>query len=175
MLFRSWEFCSDSVRDTAYQQLTKQARAIRHAAVATALSDVASAADDRAHHLATAAELVDEIGPVASVSPGISAAAVTALAAAAERALDGGRLRMATRHATRALDLLAHATDTSRPVSSATGCVTGQLLVVRASAAIDRRDAAAAAADLDRVQRLIDRGDDVVLSDRKSTRLNSSH
>ena len=30
----------------------------------------------------------------------------------------------------RSLDLLAHATDTSRPVSSATGRVTGQLLVV---------------------------------------------
>ena len=89
-----WEFCSDSVRDAAYQQLTKQARAIRHAAVATALSDVSSAADDRAHHLATAAELIDEIGPVPEVSPGISAAAVTALAAAAERALDSGSLRM---------------------------------------------------------------------------------
>ncbi|MFZ9629636.1 MAG: adenylate/guanylate cyclase domain-containing protein [Ilumatobacteraceae bacterium] len=159
-----WEFCSDSVRDAAYQQLTKQARAVRHAAVAAPLSDIASAADDRAHHLATAAELVDEIGPVPEVPPTISVTAVTALAAAAERALDGGSLRMASRHATRALDLLAHSADESRPMPSSTGRLTAQLLVTRASAAINRRDAVSAAADLDRVQRLADRGDDVVLS-----------
>ncbi|MFM8312406.1 MAG: adenylate/guanylate cyclase domain-containing protein [Ilumatobacteraceae bacterium] len=159
-----WEFCSDSVRDAAYQTLTKAARAVRHAAVATAMSTSPSLADERAHHLATAAELVDEIGRVQGVPVDIRSTAIGALASAAERALDTGSLRAASRLASRALDLLDHHGDDAQRPGRGPDRQVAQLLIVRASAAVERRDAATATRDLDRVQRLADLGADVVLS-----------
>lgn len=159
-----WEFCSDSVRDAAYQTLTKAARAVRHAAVATALSSVSSLADERAHHLATAAEVVDEIGRIDGVPPDIRRSAVGALSAAAERALDTGSLRTASRLASRALDLLDHRGDDTTTSARSIERSMAQLLVIRASAAVERRDATTASRDLDRVELLAETGDDVVLS-----------
>ncbi len=108
---RRWEFRSDSVRDAAYQTLTKAARARRHAGVAKAMANLPAGLDDRAHHTATAAELVKELGPVEGVSATISDEAVQLLTAAAERADDNGSLRVAVRHAGRALGV---ATDRCR-------------------------------------------------------------
>ncbi|MFM2182621.1 MAG: hypothetical protein RJB61_915 [Actinomycetota bacterium] len=159
-----WEFCSDSVRDAAYQTLTKAARAVRHAAVAAAMSASPSLADERAHHLAAAAELVDEIGRVQGVASDIKPAAVSALSSAAERALDTGSLRAASRLSSRALDLLDYHGDESQRQLRSSHRQVAQLLIVRASAAVERRDAATATRDLDRVQHLADTGDDVVLA-----------
>lgn len=138
---RRWEFRSDSVRDAAYQTLTKAARARRHAGVAKAMAHFPAGLDDRAHHTATAAELVKEIGPVEGVSGKITDEAVELLCAAAERADDTGSLRLAIRHASRALELLpAGPEHESRRV---------QLQLIRAQALLELRDFDAARADLD--------------------------
>ena len=140
---RRWEFRSDSVRDAAYQTLTKAARARRHAGVAKAMAvaNFPAGLDDRAHHTATAAELVKELGPVEGVSSTIRAEAVKLLTDAAERADDNGSLRIAVRHASRALELL--------PVGPEHEEDRVQLQLIRAAALLDLRDFDAAKADLD--------------------------
>ena len=138
---RRWEFRSDSVRDAAYQTLTKAARARRHAGVAKAMAHFPAGLDDRAHHAATAAELVKEIGPVEGVSGRITNEAVELLCSAAERADDTGSLRLAIRHASRALELLPAGPDTEeRRV---------RLQLIRAQSLIELRDFEAAKTDLD--------------------------
>ncbi len=79
-----WQFRSDVVREVAYGTLTKQARAQRHAGVArhlAALGDLLL--DQRAHHLACAAELVADIGPTPGVPRDAAQQAVTLLLRAA--------------------------------------------------------------------------------------------
>ena len=101
-----WRFRSDVVREVAYQTLTKQVRAQRHAGVALALSTYERVpVDEQAHHLATAAELVNEMGAIPGVPRDVGDRAVEALAEAARRALDSGSFNHAERQATRALDL----------------------------------------------------------------------
>ncbi len=138
---RRWEFRSDSVRDAAYQTLTKAARARRHAGVAKAMANFPAGLDDRAHHTATAAELVRELGPVEGVSSTIRSEAVALLTAAAERADDNGSLRIAVRHASRALELLQLGPEHEEDRV--------QLQLIRAGALLDLRDFDAAKADLD--------------------------
>ena len=138
---RRWEFRSDSVRDAAYQTLTKAARARRHAGVAKAMANFPAGLDDRAHHTATAAELVKELGPVEGVSSTIRSEAVALLTAAAERADDNGSLRIAVRHASRALELLPPGPEHEE--------ARVQLQLIRAGALLDLRDFDAAKADLD--------------------------
>ncbi len=108
---RRWRFRSESVRDVAYQTLTKAARAQRHAGVARVMAasegDKAPRPEEIAHHFATAAELVAELGPVEGVRGDISELAVRWLAQAADRASDQMYPRAAVRLATRALDLLS--------------------------------------------------------------------
>jgi class 3 adenylate cyclase/tetratricopeptide (TPR) repeat protein len=140
---RRWEFRSDSVRDAAYQTLTKAARARRHAGVAKAMSNLPAGLDDRAHHTATAAELVRELGPVEGVATTIAVEAVQLLTAAAERADDNGSLRVAVRHATRGLELL--------PTGAQYEEQRVQLQLVRAGALLDLRNFDAARSDLDSV------------------------
>ena len=151
---RRWEFRSDSVRDAAYQTLTKAARARRHAGVAKAMgiANFPAGLDDRAHHAATAAELVKELGPVEGVATTIRAEAVKLLTDAAERADDNGSLRAAVRHASRALELLPHGPEHEEDRV--------QLQLIRASALLDLRDFDAAKADLDNVlASAVQRGD----------------
>ena len=66
-----WRFRSDVVREVAYQTLTKRTRAQRHAGVAMALAaekgEYLHQIEDLAHHAATAAELVGELGRVPGV------------------------------------------------------------------------------------------------------------
>jgi class 3 adenylate cyclase/tetratricopeptide (TPR) repeat protein len=138
---RRWEFRSDSVRDAAYQTLTKAARARRHFGVAKFMANFPAGLDDRAHHTATAAELVKEIGAVEGVSGTIAAEAVDLLTAAAERAGDNGSFRVAIRHTGRALELL--------PSGPAHEELRVQLQLLRAGALLDLRDFDAARADLD--------------------------
>ena len=95
----------------------------------------------RAHHTATAAELVKELGPVEGVSANIADEAVQLLSAAAERADDNGSMRVAVRHATRALELLPPGPQhEERRV---------QLQLIRAGSLLDLRDFDAARVDLD--------------------------
>lgn len=138
---RRWEFRSDSVRDAAYQTLTKAARARRHAGVAKALANFPAGLDDRAHHTATAAELVKELGSVDGVPTDIRDQAVDLLTSAAVRAHENGSPRMAIRHASRAMELMPPAAEhESRRI---------QLQLVRAGALLDLRDFDAARGDLD--------------------------
>ena len=152
---RRWEFRSDSVRDAAYQTLTKAARAQRHAGVSRSLRDAPARIDDRAHHAASAAELVQELGRVDGVPPDIAATAVELLTAAADRALDAGSLRLAVRHSTRAIDLA--------DVAGTDDLAVAHLRIVRATAEIDQRSFEAATADIDVVEQIAERLDDVCL------------
>lgn len=154
---RRWEFRSDAVRDAAYQTLTKLARVHRHLGVATAMAGKAALADDRAHHMAAAAELVQELGTAPGVPVGLAAEAVQLLTVSAERALDSGGLRAASSLARRALDLMDPDERRSRPAEVA------RLHLVRASAAIERRNQPAATADLDELERITDQLDDAPL------------
>jgi len=150
-----WEFRSESVRDAAYQTLTKAARAQRHAGVAMVMRNTPTAVDDLAHHTATAAEIVQELGEVEGVAANIDQQAVTLLSAAADRALDSGGLRAAVRNATRAIDL--------ERVGVTPSTVLTHLRVVRASASIDLRDFGAATADIDAIAAIAADCDDVIL------------
>jgi class 3 adenylate cyclase/tetratricopeptide (TPR) repeat protein len=104
---KRWSFRSDSVRDTAYQTITKSARAIRHAGVASVMASMSQAPiQDRAHHAASAAELMLEIGSITELPVTLPDDAVELLTSAAKRAREVGSLRLTARTATRALDLL---------------------------------------------------------------------
>jgi len=124
-----WRFRSDVVREVAYQTLTKQTRAARHAGVAAALRRLGRGADEHlAHHSATAAELVAELGPLPGVDPSIADDAVADLAASAAQALAEGRAASADEHASRALAL-----------GPGDVAVERRLLLVRASSALEQR------------------------------------
>ena len=136
-----WHFRSDVVREVAYQTLTKLVRAQRHAGTATVMAghDMGPI-DEIAHHAASAAELVAEIGPVPGVMPTIGLQAAEWLRDAARRSLDVGAFHHAQRQATRALDL-----DTADPE------LARDLLLLRAEAAVERRIAGQARADAEDV------------------------
>lgn len=143
---KRWEFRSESVRDAAYQTLTKAARAQRHAGVAKALRASSAQQDDQAHHTAAAAELVQELGAVDGVPADITTRAIELLAAAADRALESGSLRMAVRHSSRALDLAGDEYATPQQLS--------QLRLARATAYTEQRNFSGAGADIDALQQL---------------------
>lgn len=69
-----WTFRSDIVREVAYETLTKAERARRHAHLA--------------FHSASAAEVVQTLGPIEGVPADITDRAIDALGRAAERAID---------------------------------------------------------------------------------------
>ena len=124
-----WRFRSDVVREVAYQTLTKTARAQRHAGTAAVLVELPGVVPDHAaHHAATAAELVREIGPVDGVLPSIFPQAIQLLLQAAHRSIDVGAFARARRLATRALDL--------GPEDPA---IVRELWLLRAEAGLERR------------------------------------
>ena len=135
-----WRFRSAVVREVAYQTLTKRVRAQRHAGIAAVMTERGASIDDIAHHAATAAELLAELGTVDGVDPSITARAVQALREAAVAAVETGRHESAVRHASRALDL--HPPDPT---------VQRWLLLVRAEAELERRNFAQAMADAEEV------------------------
>ena len=135
---RRWWFRSESVRDTAYQTLTKANRAKRHAGVAKAIANGGpGAADDIAHHTAAAAEIVRELGRVSDVPHDIVDQAIQNLHDAASRAVESGSGRVAIRHSTRALDLIDGSHASKMP-----------LLLIRAGELIERRVYADAHSDI---------------------------
>ena len=132
-----WRFRSDVVREVAYQTLTKSARAQRHAGTAGVMLEFGLGPIDQiAYHAARAAELVGEIGPVPAVPSDISEQAVEFLRRAAERSIDVGAFAQAIRHASRAIDLGVGDERTAR-----------EFRLIRAAAAIERREADDAVAD----------------------------
>ena len=135
-----WQFRSDVVREVVYQTLTKTARAQRHAGTASVMIGRRSVGIDQiAHHAATAAELVGEIGPVPGVSPQINEQSVALLLEAVQKSLDSGAFANARRLATRALDLSPSDPGDMR-----------NLLLMRSEAAAERRDLPAARSDAQR-------------------------
>jgi len=107
---RRWSFKSDSVREVAYNTLTKAVRAVRHYGVAHTMQDHDGNLDDIAHHLAAAAEIVAELGPIDLVPATIRDQALVALEAKAQRASDQGNLRQIARSCLRAIDLFPETT-----------------------------------------------------------------
>ncbi len=142
---KRWRFKSHSVRDVAYQTLTKKVRAARHAATAQALQGKQFNPDDVAHHLATAAELVNEIGPLNGVPPSIRRDAIEALDAAAQRAIEHGTLRQVVRLTTRAIELCDASFDTANPGRKS------RLGLRRVSALIDMRQGERARSEADAI------------------------
>ncbi len=134
-----WRFRSNSVRDVAYQMLTKAVRAQRHAGVAAASAGGRIAVEDVAHHAATAAELVAELGLVAGVPDDIRTQAYALLLESAAKAFDSGSLKLVLRQTTRAIDLLG---DDVATVGRAA-------LVLRGGASVELRRFAPARSDLE--------------------------
>jgi class 3 adenylate cyclase/tetratricopeptide (TPR) repeat protein len=102
-----FHFKSELIREIAYGTLTKAERARRHAQVAPVLAARGEqAVDQAAHHLATAAELVDELGTVDGVPHDVHQQAIDTLMRAADRDESVESWLMAERHHDRALALL---------------------------------------------------------------------
>jgi len=102
---KRWTFNSDSVREVAYNTLTKARRATRHMGLARAMQQSNANADDLSHHLASVAEIVAELGPIPEVPDDICDQAITALEEAGRRASHLGNLRQVVRCTSRALEL----------------------------------------------------------------------
>ena len=112
-----WRFRSDVVREVAYQTLTKQSRAQRHAGVASVMAGEAKTPIEAlAHHAATAAELVAELGHVPGVNPGIRQRAVEWLGQAADASYAVGAFRRGVTFSRRALGLVGDDPDQRRPI-----------------------------------------------------------
>ena len=102
-----YHFKSELVRQVAYSTLTKGERARRHEALASQLdATVESHVDQIAHHLACAAEMIDEVGPAEGTADGIRDRALASLAKAARRAEERENFIAAGRFWERALDLM---------------------------------------------------------------------
>ena len=129
-----WRFRSAVVREVAYQTLTKRVRAQRHAGVAAVMAERGSPIDEVAHHAATAAELLAELGTRRRRQAEHRRATPSRRCSKRRpRRCATGRLETAVRHASRALDL--HRAD---PTSER------ELLLVRAEAETERRNFAPA-------------------------------
>jgi class 3 adenylate cyclase/tetratricopeptide (TPR) repeat protein len=141
---RRWGFRSESVRDVAYQTLTKAARAQRHAGVGTVMEEISGIdrAEDIAHHYATSAELVAEMGRIDGVPKDIADRAAKWLAEASWHAVDQMYSQSGVKLATRGLKLIGDSVD--EPAASARR----RLLLIRADGLTDQRQLARARADL---------------------------
>jgi class 3 adenylate cyclase/tetratricopeptide (TPR) repeat protein len=111
-----WQFRSEVVREVVYDIITKTERARRHwelaewiAAEVRRMRREDEFLEPLAHHYATAAELVAEIGPVTGVPATATAEAVAALTRAAHWSSDRELLLPAARLFDRALALLSDA------------------------------------------------------------------
>src|SRR2546423_1047681 len=110
-----FHFKSELIREIAYGTLTKAERARRHAVVAPVLAARGEIGiDQAAHHLATAAELVAELGPVVGVPVHVREEAIEALTRAAERHEAVESWPPAERHHDRALALLGRGPSAER-------------------------------------------------------------
>ena len=127
---RWWRFRSAVVREVAYQTLTKRVRAQRHAGVAAVMAERGASIDDVAHHAATAAELLAELGTVDGVKPDDHRARHRGAAGGGH----GGPRHRPPRAG-------ASATPAGRSTSTrADPTVERELLLVRAEAELERRN-----------------------------------
>ena len=134
-----FHFKSELIREIAYGTLTKAERARRHAAVAPVFQGRGEpVVEQAAHHLATAAELVAELGPVPGVPADVREQAITALMHAAEYDEEVESWLPAERHHDRALGLLGTEPSAARRFA----------LLGRGRARIQRRDIDAARSDV---------------------------
>ncbi len=102
-----FHFKSELIREIAYGTLTKAERARRHAHLAPLLEARGDVAVGQvANHLATAAELVAELGPVPGVDDDIRERAVAALTRAARQAEEVESWVVSGHHHDRTLGLL---------------------------------------------------------------------
>jgi tetratricopeptide (TPR) repeat protein len=146
-----WRFRSDVVREVAYQTLTKQARALRHAGVASVLAGYDRPPIERmAHHAASAAELLADLGSVPGVPPMIRDQAVELLERAAARSFDVGGFRRGTDLSERALALVDPEDTDARM----------RLLLLRATGLVELRSPAPARLVLDELLALAERAGD---------------
>ena len=143
---RRWAFKSDSVREVAYHTITKSVRAMRHVGIAMSMGAHHASQDDVAHHLATAAELVAELGPLPGVPRDIIDQAIAGLEKAVQHAAEQGNVRQVVRYSTRALDLI----DTARLAESGRE-VRARLRLRRINAWVDARQLDKARAEADSV------------------------
>jgi len=149
-----WSFRSDLVREVAYGMMTKADRARRHYGVAKWMEshNVSGPADvDRtAHHFATAAGLVDELGTVDGVPHDVYERALQWLDRAIAQAEAGELLPVVVKLSTHGLEL-----------RHAQRAQVERFLLARARARINMRDLAAAAVDVDAaMSSAADAGDD---------------
>jgi len=141
-----WTFRSESVREVAYNTLTKASRARRHAAIAEMFAnDEAMGRGERleqvAVHLAAASELVAELGPIPGVPDDVRSRAAGWLAKAAKRAYAHDMASTALKLSDRALSFLD-------PGDEETGSFRRRLLTLRAWARSAQRDLAGARMDV---------------------------
>lgn len=125
-----WRFTSESFREVAYSTMTKAVRVQRHLGVARALEELGAKGfeDQVGHHLASAAELGNELGGVPEVPPSIAEEAAVWLMRAASRARSIDSQTTAVRLTSRALALV--------PVGSVLG---NQLLIEHARGLLQLR------------------------------------
>jgi class 3 adenylate cyclase/tetratricopeptide (TPR) repeat protein/CheY-like chemotaxis protein len=134
-----FHFKSDLIHEIAYGTLTKAERSRRHARVAPILEARGEIEIDHvAHHLATAAELIAELGTVSGVPADVREQAVAALIRAADRAEMIESWVLLGHHHDRALGLLAPEPSPERWRS----------LLGRGKAAVQQRNIDAARDDL---------------------------
>lgn len=115
---RRWRFRSDVVREVAYQTLTKQVRAQRHSGVANYLTIYEPQSIDlRAHHLATAAELQEELGPIPGVPADATDVSIEWLTEAARAWRHQGASRRGLTVAERASRLVARPSEAARALA----------------------------------------------------------
>jgi class 3 adenylate cyclase/tetratricopeptide (TPR) repeat protein len=146
-----WRFRSDVVREVAYHTLTKQARAQRHAGVARYLAAYEpTLVDRRAHHLASAAELRAELGPIPGVPDDIASEAVDTLIAAARHWADQGAHRRGLQVVERSLALCATSAAARR-----------EALLVRAEALVEVHEHQRARSSLAELSSLADASGDL--------------
>ena len=105
-----WRFRSPTVREVAYQTLTKSVRALRHAGVARAIEEKMADGKDEAevlaYHWLVAASLAAELGKVQGMPPDVLARALHWSRLAARHALGRQAYTSAERFADDALALL---------------------------------------------------------------------
>jgi tetratricopeptide (TPR) repeat protein len=137
-----WSFRSDLVREVAYGMLTKADRARRHFGVAKWMEshNVTSPADvDRiAHHYATSATLIDELGYVSDLPDEIQERALTWLDRAVSQAEAGELYPVVEKLCTHALELRRVPREQRQ-----------RFLLARATARINVRDLEQASVDVD--------------------------
>jgi class 3 adenylate cyclase/predicted ATPase len=141
-----WTFRSESVREVAYNTLTKASRARRHSAIADIFqNDELMGRGERleqvAVHLAAASELVSELGPIPGVPDDVRSRAAGWLAKAAKRAYTHDMSGTALRLSDRALSFLD-------PEDEETASPRRRLLTLRAWAKSALRDLPGARMDV---------------------------